>query len=104
MWKYIKILSGMGPRRLEKDNKKTCLNYCVHFGYLFSLSVNTSVKMGLILYTSTEAQTHLQNSCNVYAGSGYKEDRVQSNKVKKELNLTKTMKSMDRYEAECVAN
>ena len=62
VWKHIKQLGDMEPRRLENDNNQPSTHYCAHCGHLFSLPVNTSRKKGRISYTSTKELNNLQKS------------------------------------------
>ena len=47
LWKHIKQLGCMDPRRFENDNNQPSTYYCAHCGHLFSLPVNISIKKGL---------------------------------------------------------
>ena len=46
VWKQIKQLGDMDPRRLDNDNNQLSAHYCEHYGHLFSFPVNTSIKEG----------------------------------------------------------
>ena len=104
VWKHIKQLGYMEPTRIDNDNNQPSTHYCEHFGHLFSLPVNSSIKKGRISYMSTKALNILQKSYNVYAGSKYKEERFQLKRVKNVLKLKERMKFMESYESKYAVN
>ena len=83
VWKHIKQLGDMEPSRLENYNNQPSTHHCAHCVHLFSSPVSTSRKKGRISYGIIITLNHLQRSCNVYAGSQYKEERFQLKKLKK---------------------